>query len=302
MTTNLDRSGGLANSNLMPGSAAGSGGDGGDGGTDYILVPNSDGSYPAAMLRRLLLTNADLSIGHEQVHHATDPTGTFNEVTNGNFLGAFFSGGRPSAGANQGRRLWNKSVGSWQIGVTDTDGVFGFTAAGWANTSPPSYASPWRGAFGTEEVAINHIQAAGDHVIYDDRLYVMDSDFVAGTDRTVTLTWQPLSEAGGILDLETLRYWQNTTAQGLPPNNVDQILNNEVGDLVPVSFPMLAGNRYIHFGLLRPYFLDTIYIAGEDRFSAFTATTTATDRYYHSPQLSTNAPIDMLVRIREGAD
>jgi len=272
----------------------------GDGATPYILVPNDDGTYPDAMLRRLLLTNADLSIGHEQVHHATDPTGTFDEVTNANFLGVFVSGNRPSAAPNIGRRIWNKGVDSWQI--AETDGWGAFQVSGWANTSPPSYAQPWRGGHDSEAAALAHVQAAGDKVVYNDRLYEANADFVAGTDRTVTLTWQPFSEAAGVLDLETLRYWQNTTAQGVPPNNVDQILNNEVGDLVPVSFPMLAGNRYIHFGLVRPYILDTIYIAGEDRFSAFSATTTATDRYYHSPQLGTNDAIDMLVRIREGAD
>jgi len=278
-----------------------SGGGDGDGGTQYILVPNSDGTYPDAMVERLLLTREHLSIGHEQVHHATDPTGTFDAVTNANFLGVFVTGNRPSAAPNTGRRIFNKGVDSWQI--AETDGWAGFQASGWANTSPPSYAQPWRGAHDSEAAALAHVQAAGDKVVYNDTLYEANSDFVAGTDRTVTLTWQPVDEGGEVEDLETLRYWQDGTAQSAVPNDASTLVDRPVGELVPLSFPMRsdAGDRFLHLAVRRPYIVAVIFIAGADRFSDFTLQETASDRLYHSPEVGSMDERDLLVVIREGA-
>ncbi|MCY4056644.1 MAG: hypothetical protein OXG44_01450 [Gammaproteobacteria bacterium] len=307
MTTNLDRSGGLANSNLMPGSAAGSGG----GQTaeqvqalidasQRVLVPNADGSYPAAQRQHLLVSNASLSIGHQSVTHTTRPTATLTAFVNANWLGVFTTGSRPGAGAgNLGRYLFNRSVPGFERVVGGYNPIFGSTQYGYAAAGTP-FGLTFRGAWGSEDAALEHLQADGEAVIYGDEMYIA-SDFVAGVGRNVRLGWQPVT--GGLFDdLENLRYWQNATAQGTPPNNVSQLTDQEIGEFVPVSFPSLAGTRYLHLGLLRPYEIDTIYIAGEERFSSFSTTQTTTDRYYHSPQLRADLTgiVDLLIRIREG--
>lgn len=261
-----------------------------------VLVPNVDGSYPDAELEKGLITPETFSIGHEQVHHATAPTGTFSEITPASFAGVFVSGARPSAAANTGRYLWNKGVGSWQVG--ETDGWGGFQASGWANTGPPAFARPWRGAHESEAAALAHVQASGDKVIYGDRLYQANNDYVAGTERESHITWQSVSE-NIIVPVVTMYVWRNGEAMGARPDDATELTAIEVGKLTPIS--LAVGMIYLHIDLPLAYVLDVVYIAGRNRFSNFTARTTATRRIYDSATLGTSSAIDILVRLQESA-
>ena len=196
MTTNLDRSGGLANSNLQAGSSGGSSGGPSTPHTEQrVLRTGPSGEEPTPEVGSLWVTGETVSRGHLQENRQRpNRVNSYTEVTNANWLGVFFSANRPDASANNGKFIYHAGVGSFQR--AGFQGFAGFGSYAWSNVGAPSFALPWRGAWDSEAAATEHVQATGDKVIYGSTLYSAD-DFTAGSAAMDVLSWQPVDEGAG---------------------------------------------------------------------------------------------------------
>ena len=204
------------------------------GGVQRILVPNSDGTWPAAsaanLTKLLLVPDDDVYQIHSEVTSETGPTVSWSTSlpSSLNVLGAYTFDSRPTPTAGRvGRRIYLTDRRRWQICRRYDPSAFTDVYYAWANSSGPT---GWLQQFDDEAEADAHATAVNDVAYFDGELQIVTS-FVAGTVHR-RYFWDPLG-TGGTVIASVQPDWDQTddTAR-------DYIKNKPT---IPSSFADLSG-------------------------------------------------------------